>query len=260
MKYSFSTLGCADWSLQQIIDYAKNSRFEAVEIRGINDEVEILKMKELQPENLPETKKLLDENGVKIVCISSSAAFHDPEKFEWGVAEGIAAVKAADYLGASCIRVFGNNVVDDTTIPRVAKGIQMVCDAAKDTKVQVCLEIHGEFSKAEMILEVARLVDRDNFGIVWDVGNNTVTCDDDHRVFYEQVKPLVKHVHFKDLIRATDKVVLPGEGDYPLPMLRDLLDEGGYTGFASLEWERKWHPEIETIDVAEKAFFAVLDK
>jgi hypothetical protein len=32
--------------------------------------------------------------------------------------------------------------------------------------------------------------------------------------------------------------------------MRDLLIVGGYRGWSSVEWEKRWHPEIEEPEVA----------
>ena len=43
---------------------------------------------------------------------------------------------------------------------------------------------------------------------------------------------------------------MPGEGNIPiLPIVRQLLTDG-YDGYFSLEWERKWHPELPDIGLA----------
>jgi sugar phosphate isomerase/epimerase len=44
--------------------------------------------------------------------------------------------------------------------------------------------------------------------------------------------------------------VLTGEGEFPLNGLKSALRELRYDRFLSFEWEKKWHPEIETAEVA----------
>jgi hypothetical protein len=43
---------------------------------------------------------------------------------------------------------------------------------------------------------------------------------------------------------------LLSEGDMPLRTICTLLKQGSYDGYLSLEWEKKWHPEIEEPEVA----------
>jgi len=62
------------------------------------------------------------------------------------------------------------------------------------------------------------------------------------------------HVHVKDGRPRPDgaswDLVLMGEGE--VPVLRSLraLRDGGYRGWLSVEWEKRWHPEIEEPEVA----------
>jgi hypothetical protein len=41
------------------------------------------------------------------------------------------------------------------------------------------------------------------------------------------------------------RLVLLGEGEVPVREMLQLLIRGGYDGWVSVEWEKKWHPEIE---------------
>lgn len=59
----------------------------------------------------------------------------------------------------------------------------------------------------------------------------------------------IAYVHLKDSSLDHDTLgawtyCLVNEGDVPLREICALLKRGGYDGFLSLEWEKKWHPEI----------------
>ena len=43
---------------------------------------------------------------------------------------------------------------------------------------------------------------------------------------------------------------LLGEGDIPTFPMLDLILEGGYTGPLSLEWEKRWKPDIADPEIA----------
>ena len=65
----------------------------------------------------------------------------------------------------------------------------------------------------------------------------------------------LQHVHIKDGRRPADGSVnwdltLLGEGEIPTRDILAALKKGGYTGWLSVEWEKKWHPEIEEPEVA----------
>ena len=54
------------------------------------------------------------------------------------------------------------------------------------------------------------------------------------------------------------RLVLLGQGEVPVREMLGLLAAGGYRGWISVEWEKRWHPEIEAPEVALPQHLAVL--
>jgi sugar phosphate isomerase/epimerase len=52
--------------------------------------------------------------------------------------------------------------------------------------------------------------------------------------------------------------VLLGEGEVPVRDMLALLSDGGYQGWTSVEWEKRWHPEIAEPELALPQHLAVL--
>jgi sugar phosphate isomerase/epimerase len=46
------------------------------------------------------------------------------------------------------------------------------------------------------------------------------------------------------------RYVLTGEGRVPVRETVRVLRQGGYAGYFCLEWEKRWHPELEEPEVA----------
>jgi sugar phosphate isomerase/epimerase len=46
------------------------------------------------------------------------------------------------------------------------------------------------------------------------------------------------------------ELVLLGQGEVPVRPMLNLLAAGGYPGWISVEWEKRWHPEIAAPEVA----------
>jgi fatty-acyl-CoA synthase len=46
------------------------------------------------------------------------------------------------------------------------------------------------------------------------------------------------------------QLVLLGEGEVPVRDMLGLLQAAGYPPWISVEWEKRWHPEIEEPEVA----------
>ncbi len=62
----------------------------------------------------------------------------------------------------------------------------------------------------------------------------------------------LRHVHLRDLEHSSAewKPVLTGEGTFPLREIVEELQEVGYGGFLSFEWEKKWRPALAEPELA----------
>ena len=54
------------------------------------------------------------------------------------------------------------------------------------------------------------------------------------------------------------ELVLLGEGEVPVREMLGLLAAGGYRGWISVEWEKRWHPEIAEPQIALPQHLSVL--
>lgn len=251
MKLSFSTLGCPEWSYERVLEEAKKDGYAGVEVRGIEGEMKADRIPCFAVGRQQAARHMAEAAGVKLIGFGSSASFHDPDKFEGALADGRAAIDVAHALGMGFVRVFGDRIGPDddenAIIARVAEGARALCDYAAGTGVTVVQEVHGDFNRAHRVLAVAERVQRDNYGVLWDVAHSDKVYGDNWPEFYAAIRPLVRHVHFKDHVRQADgsfRLCPTGEGDIPLlPILR-ALEKDGYAGYVSLEWEKAWHPDL----------------
>lgn len=262
MKKCFSTLGCTDYPLERVIALCRENGIEGVEIRGLSSVMDNEKIPEFQPDNIGRTAELLGEAGIVPAVIGTSCKFHDRAYHTDNIEEGIASAKIAAALGCGYIRVFGNSAKPDlpTAARAVTDGIGALCGVVEKYGVTVLLEVHGDFNTIENLLPVTeRLKSVGNFGLIWDVFHTEKTGICGWEDFWEVFSPLVRHVHVKDgreLGKAgrNPLLCLPGEGEMPLVPIIRMLDSEGFDGFVSLEWERKWHPELPPIEDALKAY------
>ena len=247
MKLAFSTLGCPDWSLRYAVEQAKILGFQAVEIRGIKDCLRSDTIEELLPENRAASLQFAKEHGIAFCCLGASASFHEADKRPENREEALATVKIAAACGIPYVRVFGNNLVtddEDAEITAIAGQIRALCEEACEYKVTILLEVHGDFNTSDRILKTADRVNCGNFGIIWDIQHSR----EDPVRFWERTKRLIRHVHIKDSIQK--KLCNTGEGDLPVAAIVRMLEHDGYDGYYSLEWEKRWHPELR--DAAEE--------
>jgi sugar phosphate isomerase/epimerase len=74
---------------------------------------------------------------------------------------------------------------------------------------------------------------------------------------FANLAPYTDRLHVKDS-RANDPAeprgsytyTLLGEGDTPVRRGLDLLRQNGYTGYATFEWEKRWHTELAEPEIA----------
>ncbi len=266
MKYSFTTLGCHEWSLQEIIDNAVSMGYQGVEFRGVQGEMDLSRLSEFSGTGLSVTKRRFADAGLSIPCLDTSVAFHDADKRAAFMQEGRMAVDIAQALGCPYLRVFGDKYLEGRSRAEtnriVAEGLDELGAYAQTAGVTALLETHGDFSGTAPITEALALVSSQAVGVLWDTHHPYKAGGEPMAATWEGLRRYIKHTHVKDSkgpgMHAP--LCLPGEGDVPLKELLRVLKAGGYQGFVSLEWERKWHPELPAAAVAYPAYIALMKK
>lgn len=258
MKLCFSTLGCTERSLDEILSLSRKFDISFLEIRGIGGELDNRKIPDFSCDALAGTKEKFRENGISPLILGTSCSFHDEAGFESAVEEGKAAILTCAALGAKGIRVFGNNLGNDpaASTGRVIAGLKTLCTFAAESGTDVLLEVHGDFNTVEALAPVLDAMEsEERFGLIWDICHTQKTYGGRWRDFYGAVRPFIRHVHIKDI--KNDRLVLPGDGDIPIKDIVSGMINDGYSGAFSLEWEKKWHPELPEIEEALTKFIEV---
>lgn len=269
IKLASSTLGCPDWSFDEVMDRYREYGIRGVEIRGIDGEMEALKMERFFPENVEKTVAAMKAHGLCFVGFGTSVCLHAMENREELVKYISDTAEVCSLAGIPAIRVFGDELPEadgaarELAIARIIGNLSAVCEAAAQKGVMINLEIHGTVNSIRNltpILEGVRHIR--NFGILWDVEHSDKTTGDDFQTFYELIRPYLRHVHFKDYRRVTDAghwvLCEIGEGDIPLAEIVKTLQKDGYDGYISLEWEKKWHPELSDPELSFPRFVSFM--
>ena len=256
---AFSTLGCPDWTFQQITDFAASHGYSGLEIRGIKRQMDLSKCDEFSsPEKIKATLSLMRKKGLKFTNLGSSAKMHFPEgaEREKNLAEARTFIDLAQKINCPFVRVFPNEFPKDQdrnkTMDLVSKGLLMLGDYAKERNVTVLMETHGDFSGSEDVLKVMEAAEHANIGLVWDISNMWTETKEPPMEVYNKLKKYILHTHIKDAKLLGDKIqyVFLGKGDVPIFESIDILSKNGYKGYYSFEWEKLWHPEIAEPELA----------
>ena len=78
MKLSFSTLGCPEWSIDDIVANAVGFGFSGVGIRGIGGEMDFARMPAFSPAERGLTRRKFERAGLDVYILLSSARFSSP--------------------------------------------------------------------------------------------------------------------------------------------------------------------------------------
>jgi sugar phosphate isomerase/epimerase len=259
LRLSFSTLGCPDWSFQQIIDFAAAHGYQGIELRGILRQMDLTKCDVFSsPANITDTLTRMKVKKLEFVNLGSSCNLHisDPVKRKENIDEGKRFIDLAQQIHCPYVRVFPNNFPKDqdkqATIDLIVKGLQELGDYARGKKVMVLMETHGEVVQSEDLLKIMQSANHAQTGLIWDVTNMWTITKEPPAQVYEKLKNYIHHTHIKDakLVNAEPKYTFLGKGEVPIFEAIALLQKNGYKGYYSFEWEKMWHPELAEPELA----------
>ncbi len=257
---AFSTLGCPAWSWKTILAQAHQLGYAAVELRGVAGEMDLPKVPELSGTQLAATKRDLAALGIVISDLGASAAMHEKGSARQAqLDEGRRFIDLAHALGVRYVRIFGDKIPPgeprEDVMQRVADGFREMAAHAQPAGVTVIMETHGDFTHSKDVAEIKSRVASDAFLILWDAHHTFVAGHEPPADTWAALGQWVRHTHLKDSVPNGPGVedrryVLTGTGEVPIKEQVRVLAAGGYEGYYSFEWEKKWHPEIEEPEIA----------
>ncbi len=246
MKLCFSTIGCPDWKIGEIVTTAKDLGYDGIEIRGIRGEINATVMREFN-EDLDKTQKLLDDTGVKIAMLTSGASLanHNDED---AVDEAKAYIDLAVRLGVPFVRVMSTDkpYFDGGDLDLCLKRYREVLDYAKGKNVTPLMETNGLFVDTALL---SRFLDDagEGGGALWDVHHPFRFNDESVETTIKNLGRKIKYVHLKDSVIEKGKVAykMMGYGNVPLKEAVTALKDNGYDGYCTFEWVKRWNKELE---------------
>ena len=256
MRLSCTTLACPEWSLDEILTRFRQYGYDAVDFRGLGTTTEIFRMPEFTTD-LAATVKKVQKSGLPVSAFSSSANMFaalpaDREKWLEEVRQYTRLCKAFD---CKLIRVFGgalDNMPLDQAIAISVETLHKMCDAAGEG-IMIAVETHDAWMLTSQIAQVMSRISRPNLGVLWDLHHPYRFCHETPKQTYDNIGKYVVATHVKDSIPTPDgkyRYVLGGEGDVPLGEMIALLRKGGYKGDVTLEWEKRWIPDLPGPEIA----------
>ena len=249
MKLGASTLGCPDWTLDEILDRLPGYGYEGVELRGLGPDLDLTQSPAFAVSAVEETRRRFADAGLAVCGLDTSCSFTDPEPAARArnLDEGRRAIDLAAALGAPTIRVFGGGIGAEAerseAVKRVASALVELGDyAAAAGTVRVVLETHDAFSTGVQVAEVLGQASHPRVRALWDLHHPFRQGEAPEETF-RALGPYVEQAHVKDS-KPGGTYCLLGEGDIPVLSMLRLLKHGGYEGWINLEWEKRWIPGL----------------
>lgn len=239
-----------EMNLESFIEESYKIRLDGVELTGYY-------FKSKEKSYLYRLKRLCLEKGLSISMVSCGAHLWSPreEDVKRDLDEIKRWVKVAYELGAPCLRVFGGRwppagvlagfTIDDAIEVAIEVGGECA-DFGSDYGVVIALENHGGITRfADDVIRIIRGVSSEWFRLNLDTGNYR-----DH--MYEDIKksaPYAVHVHAKTGVRHVGSGI-----EIPLDYgrIRRILEDVGYNGWVSIEYEAEEDPKIGVPRFAEE--------
>ena len=113
-----------------------------------------------------------------------------------------------------------------------------------------------------VVAELLALVDSAAVGAVWD-SHHPHRMGERAADVWANLGPRILLAQVKDARPDPGRddgwqLVLLGQGEVPVRDMLALLSDGGYRGWVSVEWEKRWHPELAAPEVALPQYLATL--
>ena len=257
MKLAFTTLGCPDWTLDQMIAGAKEYGFDGIDFRGCAGEMDLWKLPEFSS-GLDATASRIRDAGLEVPCMSSSGRLlrdTDDERAE-SLAGLTYFVEIGAALGARYVRVFGGyngERPEDDARAEAAATLDAMARVAAPHGVSVLVETHDDWIATDKLASVLDAAAEPNVGAIWDINHPYRHFGETPEQSWANLGRHVKYVHVKDSSVGPDGErvhALIGDGDVPIADCIRVIKEGGYDGWLAYEWEKKWAPQIPEPEIA----------
>lgn len=263
LKLAFTTLGCPKWDLDTIVSKAVEYGYQGVDFRGYLGEMNIYKLPEFSTE-VEKTIEKFKEANLEVTCFSSSVRLFTSsnEELEKHLEELKQFAILCRKFNAPYIRVFGGMIGDESrevALEKVVSNLGKMLELAEQYDVELLIETHDDWTNCEYIADIFEKVDSKHLQVVWDVHHPYRMVGEKPQKTWDVLGDRIKYTHWKDsyLTDRTERgyqLCLMGEGDIPFQEIHDLLQEKGYDGYYTLEWEKVWWPDIEEPEISFKQY------
>ncbi len=258
LSFGFSTLGCPNYGVDEVIAMAAANGYRGVELRFIRGTADLASLPEFSASGIAQTRRKFDDAGIAVVGVGTSLRMVslDAEARAKQMDAARVQTEIAAGLGAKYLRVFGGPLPPEQdkerTLDAIATGLGEIGELSAQSGVTSLLEMHDDFSLSPSIIDLYRRGMSERVEVLWDT-LHSYRHGESGAETWAALGARIRLVHVKDAHVATPEnfdFALTGEGSVPVGGFIELLDAKDYDGFVNFEWEKGWHPEIAEPEIA----------
>ncbi|MCL6632156.1 MAG: sugar phosphate isomerase/epimerase [Alicyclobacillus herbarius] len=235
------------WSVLDFLRFCANHGIDCVELLDVF-------WRDIKQE-LPAVKQFLAEHSIQVgaYAVTNDFVHEDAKDREQALGAVLAGLPVAQELDTRVIRVFAGDAKPDIDFTAgfqyIVDGLRAAAEAAKERGLTLALENHGRLAgRGEQVEQILDAVGSRSLGAAFDTGN-FILVGQSSLAALDTLLPRVVHVHAKDFrpvvgdegYPAIDgtryQSVVCGEGLIPLSDIVSRLQQSGYAGSVSIEYE-----------------------
>ncbi len=254
-QWSFSTLGCPLLSLKETCQLASEFGIQHIEARIFEDQINLPKYFSEKYGSAENVNQELEQYDVGISFLDTSLKLIGND--EKSRDEFLQFLPWAEALGVRWLRVFDGGEVkhelDDESLTSALETLEWWRDirTKNNWKANIAIETHDALSS---LISCQTLFDNasDEIDLIWDTHHTWKKAGEPLQPTWQTLRPNTRNVHIKDSISKPSPnhpytYSMLGDGEFPLEETLEMLEGDNYTGYVTIEWERKWHPYLEDL-------------
>ena len=224
--------------LDEQLRVCAENRVTHIELRGVDNQ----NVLDFAPEMRKRIKAKLADRGMGVISIGSPIGkIKVTDSMDAHMDRFKIAVELAQYFDAPLIRIFsyyppaeGDDIRRhrDEVIRRMQRKVDYIRDMPVTLVHENEVKIYGE--KGQQCLDMMKTINSAKLRSAFDFAN-FVQAGERPRDNWPLLKPYTIHIHIKDALMGSGKVVPAGKGDGDLETILPDAYASGYRGFLSLE-------------------------
>lgn len=252
MKLGISTLACNGWTLEKSLAVCRHNGIGALEIRMGLHPWSLLDLDEKTYRRIHQT---IAESGLIVSDLGTSIVVRNDDPAALEELERCAQI--AQFWHCQGLRIMLGNFYTRHSEPRKPmdrEGILLWLKKADSLMqhydTEVWIETHNEFATGRALHELLEDAGTTRVRLLWDI-MHPLEAGESLEESYAFLRSDLVHVHIKDGCPWSDpdmenyRYTRIGEGCVDIAAAVHLLQEGGYSGWYSLEWEGVWRKELQ---------------